>query len=84
MIKRNKVKLIISSLIILIPMLFGAFAGRILPAEIAVHWGLDGEADGFMNATAVFFILPLILLALHWACVLLEAAVNKNAEQNKR
>lgn len=84
MIKRNKVKLIISSLVILIPMLFGAFAGKILPAEIAVHWGFDGKADGFMNAKAVFFILPGILLALHWGCMFLEAAVNKNVEQNKK
>ena len=47
MIKNNKIKFIISSLIILLPMLIGIFGGKLLPEEIAVHWGLNGEADGY-------------------------------------
>ncbi len=84
MIKKNKGKLIVSSLVILLPILFGLFGGKILPEEIAVHWGIDGTADGFMNGTTVFFIFPPIFLALHWVCLILTDIFNKNAEQNKK
>ena len=84
MIKNNKWKLIVSSLIILLPMLIAVVAGDILPEEIAVHWGIDGEADGYMGATVIFWVLPLILLAVHWLCMLLSSLVDKNVTQNKK
>ncbi len=83
MIKRNKLKLIISSLVILLPMLIGFFGGSILPPELAVHWGIDGNPDGWMSPT-VFFILPAVLLAIHWVCMIITAVVDKNVEQNKK
>ena len=84
MIKRNKIKLIISSLIILLPTLIAIFGEKFLPEKIAVHWGFSGNADGFMSPSAIFIILPLILLAVHWLCLLIEALVNKDNEQNKK
>ena len=84
MIKNNKIKFIISSLIILLPMLIGFFGGKILPEEIAVHWGMNGDADGFMSSSAVFFVLPAILLAVHWLCVILTAVIDQSAGQNKK
>ena len=84
MIKRNKIKLIISSLIILLPMLIAAFGEKFLPERIAVHWGFGGNADGFMRPSTIFIILPLILLAIHWLCIIVEAAVNRGNEQNKK
>ena len=84
MIKNNKIKFIISSLIILLPMLIGFFGGKMLPEEIAVHWGLSGEADGYMNASMTFIVLPLILLVFHVGCLILTDVICKNLEQNKR
>ena len=52
MIKKNKLKLLISSIVILLPMLVGIFGKNILPDQIAVHWGIDGEADGWMGISA--------------------------------
>ena len=83
MIKRNKIKLIISSIVILLPMLLGFFGG-LLPEEIIIHWGLDGNADGWMDPSLVFFIFPLILLAIHWVCVILTVLLDKNAQQNNK
>ena len=54
MIKRYKWKLIASSIVILLPMLLGFFGGALLPEEFAVHWGLDGVADGYGDATVFF------------------------------
>ena len=84
MIKNNKSKLIISSILILLPTLFGVFAKTLFSEEIAVHWGFDGNADGFMSASLIFLVLPVILLVLHWLCLLLTAALDKNANQNKK
>lgn len=83
MIKKNKWTLIASSIVILIPMLFGIFADKILPEEIAIHFGLDGVANGFGSPSLVFVILPIILLAIHWLCVLATMIIDKNANQNK-
>lgn len=83
--KNNKWTLLISSLVILLPMLLPFFVGHLLPEKIAVHWGLDGTADGFMSVWQIFLILPLILLFLHWLCLLLTAYLEKSAEpQNKK
>ena len=85
MLKNNKWRLLFSSLVILLPMLLPLIVGNLLPAEIAVHWGLDGTADGFMSAQAIFLVLPLILLVLHWLSLLLLAYSERIArQQNKR
>lgn len=84
MIKRNKLKLIISSIVILLPMLLGFWGTKILPEEIIVHWGIDGNADGWMNPMLVFTVFPLILLVIHWVCIILTAVLDKNAQQNNK
>lgn len=84
MIRKNKWKLIISSIVILLPMLLGFFGAKFLPEDIAVHWGINGEADGFMSPSVIFVVLPLILLAVHWICMVISMLIDKNVEQNKK
>lgn len=84
MIKNNKWKLIISSIITLVPMLFAVLGYKILPDEIAVHWGIDGNADGFASPMVTFLLIPVILLAVHWSCMILTAIIDKNNKQNKK
>lgn len=83
MLKRNKGKLIASSIIILLPMLLGVFGDAFLPEHFAVHWGFGGKADGF-GGTEVFFILPPILLAIHWLCMIVTAVIDKNVDQDQK
>ncbi len=84
MIKNNKWKMIVSSVLILLPMLVAIFGGKYFPEAIAVHWGLNGEADGFANVSVVFIVMPLILLAFHWGCMYFTDVVTKNTEQSKK
>ncbi len=84
MIKRNKWVLIASSIVILLPMLLSLFGGNLLPEEIAVHWGFDGQADGFASASIAFLILPPLLLVIHWLCIIATAALDKNNAQNQK
>ena len=84
MIKRNKWKLIISSAVILLPMLIGLMLGKFMPEKIAVHWGFNGDPDGFASPAVAFLVIPLILLAVHWLCMILSAVIDKDGGQNKK
>ncbi|MBQ8322053.1 MAG: SdpI family protein [Clostridia bacterium] len=84
MIKNNKTALIISSVLILLPSLFGIVLWNDLPDTMVSHWGPDGTPDGYMGKAMAVFLVPLILLALQWLCVLVTSKDTKNKNQNKK
>lgn len=55
-----------------------------LPEQIATHWGVNGEANGFSNRIFAVFELPIFMFVVHWLCVLVTAADSKNKGQNKK
>lgn len=71
MIKKNKIFLIITSLIILLPMLFGYIIWDELPVQIATHFGFDNQPDGYSSRAMTVYGMPLIMLALQWFGVLM-------------
>lgn len=80
MIKNHKWKAIISSVVILLPILFGVIFWNQLPDSMVSHWGADGVADGMASKTFMVFGFPLILLALHWLMLLLTTMIEKNSK----
>ncbi len=84
MFKNQKWQLLLSSLLILLPCLFGIALWNELPEQIAIHWGISGQADGFGSAAFSVFVPPLILLGLHWLCILITNLDNKHRDQNKK
>ena len=74
MIKRNRAVLIITSIIILIPVLAGVILWDRLPDVIATHFGAGNEANGWSSKGFTVFGIPLIMLALQWVCVLATLA----------
>lgn len=84
MIKNNKFKAFLSSVIILLPILFGLAVWEKLPDNMVSHWGGDGVADGFAPKSFMIFGMPLILLALHWLCLLVTALDKKQKNQSKK
>lgn len=84
MFKKNKVKIILSSFIILLPALFGILMWNDLPNIITTHWGADGNADGFGGKIFAVFGLPAILLALHFVCLLATHLDKKQKAQNEK
>ena len=74
MIKRNKGTLILTTLIMLIPMLIGLLLWDRLPEQVPSHWGINGEIDGWSSKGFAVFGFPCILLAIHWICVLVSSA----------
>lgn len=84
MIKNNKWKAVISSVVILLPALFGLLVWNQLPENMTSHWGGDGVADGSAPKAFMVFGMPLILLAIHWLCLLGTSLDKKGAQHNKK
>ena len=73
MIRKNLKKLLLTSAVILLPMLTGLLLWDRLPDSMNIHWGADGQPDGTAGkAFTVFFPSALILLT-HWLCVTISA-----------
>lgn len=69
MFKQHKKTLIISSVIILIPILVGLLLWNQLPDVMATHWGIDNQPDGWSTKAFAVFGMPILLLAMHWFCL---------------
>ena len=69
MIKKNLPKLIITSLVTLIPIVVGLILWNKLPEQVPTHWDINGAVDGYATKTQAVFLMPLVLVAFHWICV---------------
>ena len=72
--KVNRKKIILTSLITLLPLAVGLLLWNRLPDTIAPHFGPDGQADGWSSKPFAVFFIPLFLLAMHLLCVFVTAA----------
>ena len=84
MIKKNLPKLIITSLIILIPIVIGLILWDKLPDQVPVHWNMSGEVDDYATKTQAVFAKPLILVAFQWICVLVTLLDPKKQNINDK
>lgn len=84
MIKRNLKTLIITSIVILLPILAGIILWDKLPEQIATHFNVQGVADGFSSKAFAVFGLPVFLLAIHWICALGTAADPKQKNHSNK
>ncbi len=84
MFKNNKLRLAISSVIILLPIIFGLIMWNNLPNTITTHWGADGNADGFSTKAFAVFGLPLILLIVHFICLFFTFLDKKQKNQSPK
>ncbi len=74
MIKKNWKTLLVTSLVILLPILVGVVLWKQLPEQIPSHWNASGEIDGWSSKSFAVFGMPLILLAVQWLCVVATSA----------
>ena len=70
MIKKNWKLLLVTSVVILLPVLAGLILWNRLPAQMPTHWNANGEIDGWSSKAFAVFGLPGILLAVQWLCAL--------------
>ncbi len=82
--KISKIRMLISSIIIVIPAVICAIFSKSINGQIAIHWGINGEPDGFTDPVIFLILFPLILLALQWICVFITVKMNERIEQNNK
>ena len=84
MLKKNKVTLIITSVVTLLPILVGLFLWDQLPEQVPIHWGIDGEVDDWSSKSFAVFGFPCIMLAMQWVCMLASLADPKRVYDNHK
>jgi len=84
MIHKNWKLLLVTSVIILLPVLAGVILWDQLPARMPSHWNAGGDVDGWSSKAFVVFGLPSILLAAQWLCALGTAADPKKANHPEK
>ena len=57
MLKENKWKLLVSSILIMLPALVGLILWDRLPEQMAIHWTLGGSADGWGSRVLAVFAI---------------------------
>ena len=59
--KNNKFKIILGTVLCLVPILFGLSVWDELPGQMPIHFGINGEADGFASKPFAVIGIPVIM-----------------------
>lgn len=84
MLKKNQLKIVVSSIIILLPAIYGVIMWNNLPDVMTTHWGASGNANGFSEKGFAVFGLPSFLLVVHFVCLLFTFLDKKQKDQNSK
>lgn len=80
MFKKYRKTLIITTIIILLPVLAGVILWNKLPEQFPIHFNTAGEVDGWSSKIFGVFGLPLILAAFQWLCALGSLKMDPKAQ----
>ena len=84
MFKKNVPQLLASSLLILLPMVFGLVCWNALPETVTTHWGVNGSPDGMGSKAFLVFGMPLLHLLAHWLCLGITLWDAQQREQSRK
>ena len=84
MIKKNWKVLVITTVIMLLPILAGLILWNQLPEQMPTHWNAVGEVDGWSSKAFAVFGLSLIMVAAQWLCMLGTAADPKKNNHSEK
>ena len=84
MLKKNKWTMLVTSLLILLPIVVGVALWDRLPEQMPIHWNAAGEVDDWCSKAQGVFMMPGVLLAVHWVCVLVTGQDPKNKDKNEK
>ena len=82
--KYEKKLIILTSILILMPMLVGVILWNQLPEQLPFHWNAQGQVDQYMGKAPVVFGFPFFLLAIHLFCVFVTGSDPKNPNVVKK
>lgn len=81
--KKYKKTMILTSLVMLIPILIGVLLWDRLPEQVATHFDFEGNPNGWTSREFTVFGIPLFLLVCQWiaAAVTLSDPKHKNLSE---
>ena len=82
--KMNKKLLALTSIVILLPMIWGLIIWKQLPNQIPTHFNLAGQANNYQSKPLAVFGLPLFLLLMHLFVIFVTARDSKNQTMNEK
>lgn len=83
--KRINVKsLVITSMVCLLSIILGLVFYSELPDNIAIHWGINNNPNGYFSKPAFIFGMPMIMVALQIFCCIVSDLSDKNPEANRK
>ena len=82
--KTNKKLLILTSMVILFPIIWGLIIWPQLPNQISIHFNVADQADNFQPKPLVVFGLPILLLLVHLFVIFVTARDPKNQTMNEK
>ena len=84
MLHKNKGKIILTSLIILLPVIAGLILWNQLPDKVPTHWNAAGEIDGWSSKGFAVFAIPFLMMAFHLLCVFVTGLDPKNKNASNK
>lgn len=81
---KNKKLLLLTSLVTLLPIPVGMVLMDRFPDSMAIHYGFNGQPDGFASPVTAVFVMPLILLAVQWLLVFVSCLDKSNQDRNQK
>lgn len=82
--KTNKKLLLLTSMVILLPMLWGLIIWSQLPNQIPIHFNFAGQANNFQSKPLVVFGLPIFDLMVHLFMIFMIGRDSKNSAMNEK
>ncbi len=84
MLKKYKNTLIVTTLVLLIPIIVGLLLWNKLPEQVPSHWDINGNVDAWSSKFATVFGVPAFLIALQWLCAFATQADPKSKDFNPK
>ena len=82
--KMNKKLLLLTSIVILFPILLGVMIWSQLPNQIPIHFNVAGQANNFQSKVLAVFGLPVFLLLVHLFVIFVIRRDPKNSAMNEK
>lgn len=82
--KTNKKLLILTSMVILFPMLWGLMIWPQLPNQIPIHFNFAGQANNFQSNPLVVFGIPIFDLMVHLFVIFVIGRDPKNSAMSEK
>ena len=76
--------LILSSLLILSPMIFGLIIWNKIPDIVPIHFNPNGNVDGFGSKAIIVFLMPIIMIVTQWLLFFISSFDKRSNEQSKK